>query len=426
MRKRFAGLSSILRNLETSERKRLAGHAIALAAVAGAVVLRWIFGLGDGDARFSLFFAAIAVTAAFGGTAPALVAALASLFAVRLTTDASLAAGLLFAAEALAIVCVVLLLKASLERERKRMTALEPWMRELKSTERQGRVVESVFSQLDEAADTVVIVLDGAGRVSSWRAGATRLYGVPAADIVGENPAPLFDDLSDEGFARLISAARQGEAGHTGRQRRNDGSVFDADIRIRPLSRGGFDGFALIVRDLTHEQAYQQLQHEADLANRHLLTLRNVTDPSLNSLSGGEFVATLLDRLRAAIDAEGVALVSMEGFRRRVVCAASGLQCERGVYRPPLDLRRADAGRTLMIHNDKAAVAESSVAGWPADVSSMMAMPVVRAGSAHATVEVAYRTGRRATEWEIALVQVAAARIAGFQDDRYADSGAVA
>ena len=79
-----------------------------------------------------------------------------------------------------------------------------------------------------------------------------------------------------------------------------------------------------------------------------------------------------------------------------------------------------------MIHNDKAAVAESSVAGWPADVSSLMAMPVVRAGSAQATMEVAYRTGRRATEWEIALVQVAAARIAGVQDERYADSGAVA
>ena len=106
-----------------------------------------------------------------------------------------------------------------------------------------------------------------------------------------------------------------------------------------------------------------------------------------------------------------------------MVCAASSLQCERGVYRPPLDLRRADAGRTLMIHNDKAAVAEASVAGWPADVSSLMAMPVVRAGSAHATMEVAYRTGRRATEWEIALVQVAAARIAGFQDERYADVG---
>src|SRR5262245_4220348 len=426
MRNRLGRASALLRNLETTEQKRLIAHAIAIGAVAAAIAVRWLFGFG-GDAPFALFFAAIAVSAASGGAAPALVAALASLLAVRVTTDASAAAALLFAAEGIAVALVVLVLRAALADERKRISAMEPWMRELKSTERQGRLVDSVFNHLDEAADTVVVVLDGAGRVSSWRAGATRLYGRRAEEMIGSLPAMLFDELPDEGFARLISAARQGESGQTSRQRRADGSSFDADVRIRPLSRGGFDGFAMIVRDLTSEQAFQQLQQEADMANRQLLTLRHVTDPSLNSLGGGDFVATLLDRLREAIDAEGVALVSMEKFRRRVVCAGSGLQSERGVYRPPLDLRRADAGRTLMIHNDKAAVAEASVAGWPADVSSMMAMPVVRAGSTYAMMEVVYRTGRRATEWEFALVQVAAARIAGFmQDDRLADSGAVA
>ena len=39
-------------------------------------------------------------------------------------------------------------------------------------------------------------------------------------------------------------------------------------------------------------------------------------------------------------------------------------------------------------------------------------------------MEVVNRTGRRATEWEIALVQVVAARIAGFlEDESYTDSG---
>ena len=430
MRNRLGRAAALLHNLETTEQKRLIAHATAIGAVAAAIAVRWLFGFG-GDAPFALFFAAIAVTAACGGAAPALVAALASLLAVRVTTDASPAAALLFAAEGIAVALVVVVLRAALADERKRISAMEPWMRELKSTERQGRLVDSAFNHLDEAADTVVVVLDGVGRVSSWRTGATRLYGHRAEEMTGSFPVTLFDELSDEAFARLISAARQGEAGHTGRQRRVDGSSFDADVRIRPLSRGGFDGFAMIVRDLTSEQAFQQLQQEADVANRQLLTLRHVTDPSLNSLAGGDFVATLLDRLREAIDAEGVALVSMEKFRRRVVCAASGLQSERGVYRPPLDLRRPDAGRnagrTLMIHNDKAAVAEASVAGWPADVSSMMAMPVVRAGSTQAMMEVVYRTGRRATEWEFALVQVAAARVAGvLNDDRLADSGAVA
>jgi PAS domain S-box-containing protein len=425
MRNRFAGLIHAFRTLDPGERTRLRAHAVALAAVGAAVVLRWAIA-PDGP-QFWLFSAAIAVSAAWGGIAPALVAALASMLAARAIDTVSLGAGLLFVAEGLAVAFVVVQLRGLLEDERRRMALLEPWMRELKSKEREGRLVDSAFDQLDEAAQAVVVVLDSAGRVSSWRTGATRLYGRAAAEMLGTSPAALFEDLSDEGFARLIADARQGEAGHTGRQRRSDGTTFDAAVKVRPLSRGGFDGFAMVVQDLTGEQAYLQLRQEADVANRQLMTLRHLTDPSLNSQGGLAVAMTLLDRLREAIDAEGVALVYMEKFRRRVICAENGLQCERGVYRPPLDLRRADAGRTLMIHNDAAAVAESSTAGWPTDVTSMMAMPVVRAGSTQAVMEVVYRTGRRATEWEIALVQVAAARIAGFlQEDRYADSGAVA
>ena len=70
-----------------------------------------------------------------------------------------------------------------------------------------------------------------------------------------------------------------------------------------------------------------------------------------------------------------------------------------------------------MIHNDPTAAAEVSAAVWPDDVSSLIAVPLVRAGSTTAVLEVVNRTGRRATEWEIALVQVVAARMAGFLED---------
>jgi hypothetical protein len=117
----------------------------------------------------------------------------------------------------------------------------------------------------------------------------------------------------------------------------------------------------------------------------------------------------------------------MGGPRRQVFCASGGLQCQRGNQRSLVELRDTHAGRILMIHNDPSAVAEVSEAVWPRDVSSLIAVPVVRAGSKQAVLEVVNQTGRRATEWEIALAQVVAARIAGFlQDERYAESGAVA
>jgi two-component system, LuxR family, sensor kinase FixL len=258
MRNPLAGMVETLRRLETREQQRLTTHAVGLGTVVVAVFLRWLFGVAD-EPQFWLFSAAIAVSAAFGGTAPALVAALASLLAVRLTTDLPMTSGLLFIAEGLTVALIVAFLRTTIEQERERMSAIEPWMRELKSTERHGRLVESAFSQLDEAADTVVVMLDSSGRISGWRAGATRLYQWATADVIGTSPSPLFDELPEDGFARIILAARQGEAGYTGRQKRADGSTFDAEVRIRPLSRGGFDGFAMIVHDLTDQQAYLQL-----------------------------------------------------------------------------------------------------------------------------------------------------------------------
>jgi PAS domain S-box-containing protein len=411
---------------DEQEQRRFAMHGLTLAVVAVAALIRWTIDVG-GEPQFWLFYAAIAVAAARGGAASAATAALASLLVARVAVGVSWTAGALFLVEGLTIAFVAGGLTRSVEKERRRLLALEPWMRDLKSSERQGRLVDSAFSRLDEAAETVVVLLDRSGRVSDWRLGATRLYGHAAPDIVGTSPTALFDDLSDDGFARLVADARQNGGSHAGRQRRADGTTFAADVQIRPLSRGGFDGFAMIVRDLTRQEAYSELQAEADVATRQLALLHHVTDPSLNALAGPAFITTILDRLRSAIEADGVALVYMERLRRRVLHAAGGLPCERGLALPPLDLRRFDAGRTVMIHNDAAGVAESSVAGWPGDVTSMKAVPVVRAGSAQAVMEVVNRRSRPATEWEIVLVQVAAARIAGFlQDDRYADSGAVA
>jgi hypothetical protein len=68
-----------------------------------------------------------------------------------------------------------------------------------------------------------------------------------------------------------------------------------------------------------------------------------------------------------------------------------------------------------------------SAARWPEGISSLITVPVVKAGTTQAVVEVANARGRRATEWELALIQVVAARIAGLaRDEISSDAGAVA
>src|SRR5207249_11324954 len=152
-----------------------------------------------------------------------------------------------------------------------------------------------------------------------------------------------------------------GIARWSGRQRRADGGEFEANVELQPLTEPGCDGFTMLVHDRTREQEWQAftasttdaqvaLREEADVAHRQLATLQHVTDPSLYALPTGDVVTALLDRLRDAVDADGVALVRGSGARRRVVAASDGLQ-------PTGAADRADQiadPRTLLIQNDPA------------------------------------------------------------------------
>ena len=80
------------------------------------------------------------------------------------------------------------------------------------------------------------------------------------------------------------------------------------------------------------------------------------------------------------------------------------MQCENGIGLPRADLRAQPFSRTLLVHNDAARVAEMSAARWPEVISSLITVPVVKAGTTQAVIEVANARGRRATEWEPALI----------------------
>ena len=425
-------------DIETEERRRLAAHGFALSVVAGAALLRWTLRTSTDEPQLWLFHVAVALSAAYGGTAAALVATLLSVLLARVGSAVPLSTSLLFGLEGLLIAFIVLRMAKVIQGLRLSLAALNSSTRELESAERQASRMNHALGRLEQASgETVLILLDQTGHISDWRTGAARLYRVESREMVGRGAATIFDEPGQADFSRLLGEARRATTRHTCRQVRGDGTTFAAEIEISPLVTGGLDGFTMIVRDLTDQQAraaadwstaeaHAQLRDDVELAQRQLSTLQELTDPTLNSLGDVEFVTELLDRLRTAIKAEGIAVIHFGSLPRHLFCASSGLQCQRGNRRPVVDVK-TDTARTVMIHNDPSGVAEVSAVGWPDDVSSLIAVPLVRAGSKQAVMEVVNRTGRRATEWEIALVQVVAARIAGFlEDESYTDSGASA
>jgi hypothetical protein len=210
------------------------------------------------------------------------------------------------------------------------------------------------------------------------------------------------------------------------RVRADDEELMDRERSI--------DGLRTEVRNLQHELAatrttssetHAAMSQEAEEARTQLTSLQSVTDPSLNTLQGNaEILTTLLNRLRSAIEADGVALCSIEGRSGRIFSASDGLTPLGAVRKSLPDFRDYQARRATLIHNDPERVADGSLCGWPADVTSLIAVPVFQNGRLQLVVETANRQARRSTEWELALIQVVAERAAGLL--RQESYGAVA
>ncbi|HVL99723.1 MAG TPA: EAL domain-containing protein [Egibacteraceae bacterium] len=154
----------------------------------------------------------------------------------------------------------------------------------LKRVEEALRESEARFRLLVEGVtDYAVYLLDPDGRVASWNAGAERITGYSADEIVGRLVGTFYPP--DEAAAgapehRLAQAAATGRAEAQGWRLRKDGSRFWADTVITALRdlQGDLYGFSEVTRDSTERRTHElELRHQAlhdpltDLPNRILL-----------------------------------------------------------------------------------------------------------------------------------------------------------
>jgi diguanylate cyclase (GGDEF)-like protein/PAS domain S-box-containing protein len=111
---------------------------------------------------------------------------------------------------------------------------------------------------VDSVTDYAIYMLDPVGTVTSWNAGAERLKGYKAQDVLGRNFAMFYslaDQLSGEPTRALQTAARAGRFASEGWRIRTDGSQFWASIVIDPIHKGNkLLGFAQITRDISERK----------------------------------------------------------------------------------------------------------------------------------------------------------------------------
>jgi PAS domain S-box-containing protein len=409
-----------------SDRTRLYHHIIALLLVAASVSLRTLIGGNDPAVAFLLVTAAIAAAAWHGGVSAGIVATLAALLAARVLSHVDPIASILFLAEGGAIVWLAAHASHAVSVAASAVAAADIRIRELLAAQRRLRRIDAAAARLEQLApECAALVVDEHGQIVEWREGAARLFGWTAEGISRQSVAQLFAAGADTPLEHLLAGATPDTSPRMERRCiRADGTAFSAHVEIHRVPDTPPAAYVVTVRDRTREEEWDAfadasadlqatLREEADAAHRQLATLQYVTDPALNLLPASQAITALLDRLRGAIEVDGVAVIRSGRPRRPLFAASDGLKPDTAGERRQGEVRPLQAGRILIVQNDPARVQAASAAGWCDEASSLIAVPIVSGSRVEGTVEAVRLKSRRSTEWEIALVQVVAAQIAG-------------
>ena len=116
---------------------------------------------------------------------------------------------------------------------------------------------------VETVSDYAIYLLDTAGHVMSWNAGAERIKGYAAREIMGRSFGVFYPAADREAGLperNLAQAAREGRITAQGWRVRKDGTRFWADVVMTALRgrSGELTGFAKVTRDITERRRAEE------------------------------------------------------------------------------------------------------------------------------------------------------------------------
>ncbi|HET7670202.1 MAG TPA: PAS domain S-box protein [Burkholderiales bacterium] len=147
---------------------------------------------------------------------------------------------------------------------------------------------------IESVRDYAIFMLDTQGRVASWNAGAERINGYRAEEIIGEHFRAFYTEESRRrGWPEeeLRRAREEGRYEEEGIRVRRDGSTFWASVVITPVwdAAGELRGYAKVTRDLTDRKRVEALETTERQTQEFLAVLahelRNPLAPISNALN---------------------------------------------------------------------------------------------------------------------------------------------
>ena len=162
---------------------------------------------------------------------------------------------------------------------------------------------------VEGVSDYAIFMLDPSGHVVSWNAGAERIKGYAAKEILGKHFSIFYpDEVVNSGWPaeELRRAMKDGRFVDEGWRVRKDGSRFWGNVTITSLydETGRHRGFAKITRDLTDKRRISSLEDEGRRVTNFLAMLghelRNPLAPISNALSIIEMAKSESEQIRLA------------------------------------------------------------------------------------------------------------------------------
>src|SRR6516164_6879133 len=148
------------------------------------------------------------------------------------------------------------------QRVEERTRELTEAITRLRDSERRFRLF------VDGVTDYAIFMLDTEGLITNWNAGAGRIKGYRAEEIIGQHFSVFYSPKDREDgmpWRMLTTAARDGRVEAEGWRIRKDGSPFWANVVIDAVhdDAGDLIGFAKITRDMTERRAVEEQLHQS-------------------------------------------------------------------------------------------------------------------------------------------------------------------
>jgi len=179
---------------------------------------------------------------------------------------------------------------------------------------------------VDSTVDYAIFMLNTEGLVSSWNAGARRIKGYEANEIIGRHFSTFYTpEAVAAGWPEheLRESERVGRFEDEGWRVRKDGSLFWANVVITPIRGhdGTLRGFAKVTRDMTERKANEEridrLRLELEARVRELGAANR--ELSQKSAENESFVYSVSHDLRSP-------LVNLQGFSQELLLTSGELE----------------------------------------------------------------------------------------------------